>query len=57
VSIIRVDEGSHKRISGSCLGGGPFFGLVKQLTGAKTVEEAIKVTNFPCLPARCITPA
>jgi len=45
VSIIRVDEGSHKRISGSCLGGGSFFGLVKLLTGAATFEEAIEMSR------------
>ncbi len=46
VSIIRVDEGGvYSRISGSCLGGGSFFGLCKLLTGQANFQDMVEMSR------------
>eukprot|EP01028_Stygiella_incarcerata_P004428 TRINITY_DN1971_c0_g1_i1.p1 TRINITY_DN1971_c0_g1~~TRINITY_DN1971_c0_g1_i1.p1 ORF type:complete len:421 (+),score=64.94 TRINITY_DN1971_c0_g1_i1:204-1466(+) len=45
VSIIRVDsETSFRRIGGSSIGGGTFWGLCKLLTGCESFDEALALT-------------
>lgn len=42
VSILKVEsENQFKRVGGSCLGGGTYWGLCRLLLGAKTFEEAM----------------
>uniref|UniRef100_A0A7S0E1G6 pantothenate kinase n=1 Tax=Hanusia phi TaxID=3032 RepID=A0A7S0E1G6_9CRYP len=46
VSIIRVDQmDSYRRLSGSCLGGGSFFGLCKLLTGKYKFDEIVEMSR------------
>jgi type II pantothenate kinase len=46
VSMLLVEgEGQFRRVGGTALGGGTFFGLVSLLTGAKTFQEAIALTK------------
>lgn len=47
VSILRVDsEDSFKRISGSSVGGGTFWGLAKLLTNVESFDEALQLTRL-----------
>jgi len=39
VSVLKVDETSFERISGSSIGGGTFWGLCKMLTDIKSFDE------------------
>ena len=44
VSILKVDgEGKYTRVSGSCLGGGTFWGLCRLLTKAKSFDEMLEL--------------
>mmetsp|Transcript_52720 Transcript_52720/g.163591 ORF Transcript_52720/g.163591 Transcript_52720/m.163591 type:complete len:479 (+) Transcript_52720:107-1543(+) len=46
VSIIRVDQmDCYRRLSGSCLGGGSFFGLCKLLTGKYKFDEIVEMSR------------
>ena len=46
VSMLLVEsEGVFRRVGGTALGGGTFFGLTKLLTQAKTFEEAIELAR------------
>ena len=40
-----VSVGAYRRISGSCLGGGSFFGLCKLLTGQRDFENIIEMSR------------
>ena len=37
--------GAYRRISGSCLGGGSFFGLCKLLTGQSDFDNIIEMSR------------
>ena len=62
VSIIRVDEGGvYSRISGSCLGGGSFFGLCKLLTGQANFQDMVEMSRrgdvqnvYTCVCIYCV---
>nr|XP_033808781.1 pantothenate kinase 3-like isoform X1 [Geotrypetes seraphini] len=46
VSILAVySEGNYKRVTGTSLGGGTFFGLCCLLTGCSTFEEALEMAS------------
>jgi type II pantothenate kinase len=44
VSILRVDESGHERVSGTNMGGGTFWGLCRLLTGAKDFDEMLELS-------------
>jgi len=45
VSIIKVTETGHERISGSNIGGGTFWGLCRLLTGMRDYDEMLKCSQ------------
>jgi type II pantothenate kinase len=46
VSILRVDsENRYERVSGTCIGGGTFWGLCRLLTQCKDFEEAMEISQ------------
>lgn len=46
VSVLRVDgPRKHERISGSTIGGGTYWGLMKLLTDVETFEDAMKLAE------------
>jgi type II pantothenate kinase len=44
VSVVRVDESGHERVSGTNMGGGTFWGLCRLLTGAKDFDEMLELS-------------
>ena len=45
VSIIKVTETGHERISGSNIGGGTFWGLCRLLTGMRDYDEMLRCSQ------------
>eukprot|EP00468_Gymnochlora_sp_CCMP2014_P014154 CAMPEP_0167770016 /NCGR_PEP_ID=MMETSP0110_2-20121227/17662_1 /TAXON_ID=629695 /ORGANISM="Gymnochlora sp., Strain CCMP2014" /LENGTH=587 /DNA_ID=CAMNT_0007659101 /DNA_START=24 /DNA_END=1787 /DNA_ORIENTATION=- len=46
VSILRVDSDKEfKRVGGSCVGGGTYWGLCRLLLGAQSFKEAMQMAN------------
>lgn len=45
VSIVKVDADGHRRVSGTNIGGGTFWGLCRLLTGVRDFDEMLRLSE------------